>query len=122
MANWVMAELVRVFHAVPIAEAQALVESLAERRIPLVRQSGAMRRVLNPELAIKDQILHLASTSAGPVSIQDMFNWLDNGNKAYFNKMIQQLHKARCINYAKTAGTIEILPPGTSRAAEIARG
>src|SRR5437764_12257932 len=44
--NWIMAELVRVFHNLSIEDAQQLVDALAERRIPLVWQRGAMKRVL----------------------------------------------------------------------------
>src|SRR3972149_2191947 len=57
VTSWVMAELVRVFHGVSTEEAQTLVDVLAERRIPLVWKSGEIRRVLNPDLPLKDQIL-----------------------------------------------------------------
>jgi hypothetical protein len=121
MANWTMAELVRVFHSSTVAEAQELVESLAERRIPLVWQSGDVRRVLDPAMKVQDQILLLVSTSVGPISTEDLFQWLDYGNRAYFNRVIGQLHKDRCLNYVKSANTVQILPPGTARAAAVAR-
>src|ERR1043166_3631468 len=47
MTNWVTAELVRVFHGLNTAEAQDLVDGLAERRIPLVWQGPDTRRVLD---------------------------------------------------------------------------
>jgi hypothetical protein len=121
MANWTMAELVRVFHSSTVAEAQELVESLAERRIPLVWQSGDVRRVLDPAMKVQDQILLLVSTSVGPISTEDLFQWLDYGNRAYFNRVIGRLHKDRCLNYVKSANTVQILPPGTARAAAVAR-
>jgi hypothetical protein len=40
MANWVMAELVRVLHGLTLDEVQALVDGLAERRVPLVWQGS----------------------------------------------------------------------------------
>jgi hypothetical protein len=57
--NWVMAELVRVYHSLSVAEAQRLVDSLVERRIPLVWESGDIRRVLDPSMTVRDQILVL---------------------------------------------------------------
>ena len=48
MTSWIVAELVRVFHGVSTEEAQAVVNNLAERRLPLAWKSGDIRRVLNP--------------------------------------------------------------------------
>jgi hypothetical protein len=36
MVNWIMAELVRVFHRLPTSEAQQVVDQLVDRRIPIV--------------------------------------------------------------------------------------
>src|SRR6266508_6021460 len=36
MSKWIVAELIRVFHAVPVEEAQGLVDSLVERTLPVV--------------------------------------------------------------------------------------
>ena len=35
-SNWILAELVRVFHNLSIEEAQQLVDAIAERRVPLI--------------------------------------------------------------------------------------
>src|SRR5712664_1578229 len=40
MASWVMAELVRIFHQVSLADAQATVNALVERKHPIVWQEG----------------------------------------------------------------------------------
>ena len=45
LASWVLAELVRIFHGVPIQEAQEAVDALAERKVPLIWQIGDMKRV-----------------------------------------------------------------------------
>ena len=53
--SWVMGELIRVFHNVNIEEAQLLVDSLAQRRIPLIWEGHDTRRVLQPNLKIQSQ-------------------------------------------------------------------
>ena len=72
MASWVMAEIVRVFHNVDLSDAQTLVDSLVERRIPLVWQSGNIKRVLDPSMGLKDQILLLISSAPSKVKVEDL--------------------------------------------------
>lgn len=115
MANWVMAELVRVFHALSTAEAQEVVDSLIERRIPIVWEKGGVRRVLDPSLQLGDQILLLLSSTSTPVSVDELRGWLDYGNKGYFERLLAKLHKARLLEYNRSLATVEILPPGSDK-------
>lgn len=69
IVSWIIAELIRVFHGVSTAEAQQLVNNLTERRVPLVWKSGEIRRVLNPRLSLKDQILLLIASCSSKVSV-----------------------------------------------------
>lgn len=48
MSKWVVAELIRVFHAVPVDEAQRLVDSLVERTVPVIWRVSNAVRVLEP--------------------------------------------------------------------------
>jgi hypothetical protein len=59
MGKWIVAELVRVFHAVSTDKAQELVESLVERTLPVVWKVGETVRVLKPVMPAKDKILML---------------------------------------------------------------
>ena len=49
--DWVMAELVRLFHGTSIDEAQAIVDGLVERRLPVVEMFGDFPKVLLTELS-----------------------------------------------------------------------
>lgn len=73
--NWVMAELVRVFHNVPIQEAQQIVDKLAERRMPLLWIGDNMRRVLDPKMGLREQILVLLCTSPEKIATNDLKSW-----------------------------------------------
>jgi hypothetical protein len=120
MCNWVMAELVRVFHNLPTTEeAQAVVDSLAERRIPLVWQNGDLKRVLVPKITLQDQILLLVASAPGSVAVADVLNWTDYKNKAYFRKLLKRLHDDRMIDLSNEGKQIQILPPGVKAVSDL---
>ncbi len=112
LANWVMGELVRVFHQLPIADAQDVVDQLAERRIPVIWQIGQMKRVLDTSLKIPDQILLLIASCPSTCSTDDLFVWTDYSNRAYFNKVLRELHSKRFVEFAANQNSVQILPPG----------
>lgn len=108
VASWVMAELIRVFHNVTTAEAQAVVDSLAERRIPIVWKSGSIRRVLNTDIPLKDQILLLIGSATGRVTTDDLFRWTGYAKRGYFNRLVTQLHDQRLIEFHKESQEVEL--------------
>jgi hypothetical protein len=114
-ASWILAELVRVFHGVTTEEAQKAVDLLSERRIPLVWKSQDMRRVLDPKIPLRSQILLLAASVAGRVPVAQLISWTDSQSKTkYFMKLLRQMHSARLLEFYVGAGEIELLPPGTA--------
>ena len=112
MCNWIMAELIRFFHGLKTEEAQVIVDAIAERALPLIWQSGQMKRVLDPSLKLQDQVLLLIASAPSAVAVADLFEWSDYENKAYFMKLLRQLHSERMIELAKNEDKVEILPPG----------
>jgi len=114
MCNWIMAELVRVLHSLDIREAQELVDILAERQIPLVWQIGDIKRLLDPDLSLRNQVLILLATSASPVETEKLREWTTYQNKAYFSKLLRLLDKERLIYLEPKARTAQILPPGAA--------
>ena len=113
IASWIMAELVRVFHKTSTAQAQNVVNALAERPLPLVWAGDGTKRILDPTIALKTQILLLLSSSSDPVSFESLIDWTQYKNKTYFRKLIDVMEQARQIYRAKD-GAIQLLPPGTS--------
>lgn len=114
MSNWIMAELVRVLHSVHVDEAQALVDNLVERRVPIVWKGGNMKRVLDPSMPLKDQILVLLASTTGQVAVSDLLLWTDTKNKTYFLKLLRQLHRKRNIEVSSDEATTHLLPPGSA--------
>jgi hypothetical protein len=121
MANWVMAELVRVFHGLTVGEAQAVVDALVERRIPVVWSTGNVKRVLEPSLELGDQIVVLLAASSGPVGLEALRAWVEYDNTTYFRKLLRKMHASREIEFTAETQMLELLPPGSRRAEAVLR-
>jgi hypothetical protein len=120
--NWIMAELVRVYHNLSTNEAQRVVETLVERRIPLIWEGENIRRVLDPDMSIRSQVLLLLSTtSAGKVCTADLLNWIGYENRSYFRQLLRQMRGKRLLELSADEQYAQILPPGSAEATEIVR-
>lgn len=122
MCNWIMGELVRALHGLTTEQAQTLVDQLAERRVPLVWRSAGMRRVLDPSLPLKDQLLLLIASAAGPVNTDDLLSWSGYGKRPYFLRLLRRLRDDRLLELSADEATVEILPPGSAYVAELVAG
>lgn len=114
MASWTLAELVRVFHAVPIKEAQAAVDALVERKIPLIWEAGTARRVLDTALKATEQVLVLLYQSPAWVSENDLFTSVEYSTiSAFRGNVLRKLHKSRLIEHDQAGQRARISPKGS---------
>lgn len=121
MCNWVMCELVRVYHNLSTADAQKVVDSLAEMRIPVIWSDGNVKRVLQPTLKLPQQLLLLIATSVPDVSAQELIEWTESKNKQHFMRTVRTLHKKRLIEFTESTERAQILPPGTKEVEALVR-
>jgi hypothetical protein len=122
MANWIMAELVRVFHGLKVTEAQQVVDTLVEVRIPVVwSDGGGIKRVLRPELKLHEQIVLLVSVSVPDVTSKELIEWIEEDDKAYFKKTLRNLHAKRLVEFNESTDTVKILPPGAKFVQDLIR-
>ncbi|MFG6665726.1 hypothetical protein ACGK9R_01290 [Halomonas sp. HNIBRBA4712] len=119
IVNWVLAELVRVFHTGTLEEAQIAVDKLAQRGTPLVWDSNGLKKVLSPKMNLRDQILLLSSSTYKDVSIDELMGWTESTNRTYYRKILKVLHKEKYIHFEESAGMITLLPAGSNKAASI---
>jgi len=112
-ANWVMAEIYRIIYKVSLNEAQNIVNDLVKRKLLLIHEIGNIKRVLDPELTIRDQVLLLLySVIPQSMTDEDLLTCIEYTNKSYFkNGTLKNLHKERKIEYS-AEGKCIILPPG----------
>jgi hypothetical protein len=121
MCNWIMCELVRVYHALPTTDAQKVVDSLAEMRVPVIWSDGNVKRVLQPKLRLPQQLLLLIATSVPDVSIQELLDWTEYKDKKHFMNTVRTLHKNRWVEFTVATGRVQILPPGSNEVEKLVR-
>ena len=116
-ADWIMAELVRLFHNLPIEKAQRLVEDPVTKRISTIWRVGDTdrRRVLNPpdrNLSAKDKVLLLLHDAhPKPMTADDLLSYTEYKNISRFRtKVLSELHDDCCIDFDKEADLVHISP------------
>jgi len=122
MVKWVLAELIRVFHDVPVNEAQTIVDSLAEITLPLIWSEGGIKRVLDPNLPLKQQILMLIGSTPFKTKVADLERWIESKSQGYVLRALRQLHSDRQIEFHEADGLVQMLPPGAKVLANFISG
>ncbi len=112
VSGWVLAEFVRLTFNCSAAEAQLMVDSLADRRIPLVWQRGDIIRVLNPELGFREKTLavlyHLDPLTPSDKQLFEAVEYSSLRN--YRGNVLDRLHDEALIDFRN--GAVTLLPPG----------
>jgi hypothetical protein len=121
MSNWIMGELVRVYHNLTTAQAQQLVDALVEVRLPAVwTGDDGVKRVLQTNLKLNEEMLLLAAVSMD-VTAPQLIEWIEYGDDKYVMRTLRALHKKRLIEFTEKTGKVRILPPGTKAVEELIR-
>ena len=121
MCTWVMAELVRVFHGLTVEEAQKLVDMLVEFRIPIIWSDGDVKRVLRPDLKLREHLLLLVATSVPDASSRQLISWTEYPDTKYVMKTIRTLHAKRLVEFTEAFDRVRILPPGAKFVQDLVR-
>lgn len=111
--DWVLAELYRINFCCSIDEAQKIIETLVQRKNPLIYQIGDTKRVLNSNLDMtKQTLLLLSECYPKEVSDKDLIRWIEPSNASVFRRdVLRRLHEKRLIEYVEKTSCV-ILPPG----------
>ncbi len=114
-SQWLMSELVRVFHNVSTEEASAAVDRIVERTIPTVWEVGSKFRVLDSDMPMKDKTLVLLYHRNGPIAEKDLQLWVEHSNASVFRRdILRKAHKAKLIEYDAESRMAQISPLGVA--------
>lgn len=119
-ANWVLAELYRLVQDASPEESAQVIQRIVTPRIPLVYDVSNIKRVLNPRLPFKEQVLLLLYT-VFPKSLEvtELLRYTEYSNPSIFRKRIlRTLHKDRLIEYNQEQDACTLLPPGVKHVEE----
>jgi hypothetical protein len=118
--DWVMCELIRVYHHLSLEEAQDLVDGLAQRSIPDVWRVAGKKRILRNDLDFKQKVLLLCyQEPSNAVLSEDLFSWVEYSDYAMFKRaVLTPLHKNRLVEYDKDTEAVTISPLGIKEVEE----
>lgn len=114
MASWILAEIIRIFHAVSTKEAQEAVDELIERKHPLIWEVEGVKRILDPDMNKGDQALLLLYSKPAWLGERDLCQWVEYSTLSMFRKhILVPAHTLRRIEYDKLGGRARISPLGS---------
>ncbi len=114
VCDWIMCELIRVYHDLSLEEAQDLVDSLGQRNVPDIWNVAGKKRILRDGLTFKQQVLLLCyAEQDNTVFAEDIFEWVEYSDFSMFKKsVLTPLHKQRLIEYDRETDGVSISPTG----------
>jgi len=90
--DWVMAELIRLFHNVTPDQAHMIVDALVQRRCPSVQKFGDFFKTLNPKLGVSDRIVVLLyEKGLTGATTQELESWLKPSQRQNLNRTLHIL-------------------------------
>jgi len=115
ICDWIVCELIRVYHKQSLEEAQGVVDALAERSVPEIWNVAGKKRVLRPGLDYKQKTLLLAYSEASEgVLVEDLFAWTEHPRlRDYRRRVLAALHRERLIEYDEETQIVYISPLGS---------
>lgn len=116
MSKWIVAELVRVFHAVSTEEATKSVEALSARELTLVWKVNGIARVLDNNLSMLDKTLVLLFASPLGLHEDSLLKSIEHSNRSVYRRdILRSAHKKRLIEYDEESRITIISPLGSKR-------
>lgn len=112
ISQWIMAELVRVFHRVDSETAAAAVETLVERTIPLLWTVDGSLRVLNPSLGARDRSL-VVLYRTGRMQAAELQAAVEYRNTTRFRRdVLGKAHTAKLLDFDPITLEVVLSPLG----------
>jgi hypothetical protein len=114
VADWIVCELVRIFHSLSLEEAQSIVDTLSTRNIPEIWEVAGKKRILRTDLDFKQKVLLLTyAASEGGVLMEDLLDWTEYSNKSMFKQVVlRPLHREKLIEHDRESDIVYISPLG----------
>ncbi len=120
-ADWIIAEFIRVYHTLSIEEAQAVVDSLNTKSIPLIWEINSKKRILKKGLSYKEQVLlFVYSETDNAVAVEDLFEWTEYSSLFMFkSSVLMLLNKEKLIEYDTDLEFVHLSPLGIQEAEKL---
>lgn len=111
--DWIVSELIRVYHKLSIEEAQDLVDSISVKSLPIVWEVAGKKRVLQDGLNAKQKaLLLLYSEADAAIFTEDLCSWVEYSPSMFAKRVLNDLHKERLIEYDRESELVYLSPKG----------
>ncbi len=91
-SDWIMAEFVRLYYSNDTTEAQKIINSMVERKVPIIEEFGEDIKILNPNLSVPDKILLiLYKKHPNYVLTSDLKKWIKTKSPAHITNVLRRL-------------------------------
>jgi hypothetical protein len=120
-ADWILCELIRCFHNLPIEEAQDLIDSVSVRQLPDVWEVDGRKRVLRVDIGTKEKVLLLLySCQEGGAFEEDLCEWCRYSKLSMFKvRVLKPLDELNMLDFNEGTGWVTLSPIGHMRAEEL---
>jgi len=120
VCNWILAELVRLYHDCPADDAQSIVDRLVKRSIPIIYDRDGIKTVLHKMDYDNATLLLLHYEGERDVPVNSLCKWIEHPNVTNFkDKVLKKLHKDKKIYFDQKKRMCRILPPGSKHVEEV---
>jgi|YelNatPaOPRAMG01_1025707.scaffolds.fasta_scaffold17110_6 hypothetical protein len=90
--DWIIGEFVRLYHTGDSNEAQRIIDSIVERKVPIIEEFGDDLKVLTPNLPVADKVLLvLYKKHPNYVSTSDLKKWIKTKSPAHITTVLRRL-------------------------------
>lgn len=114
ISDWVICELIRIYHKLPLSEAQLIVDSLNMKLLPDIWVISNNKRVLRDGLNYREKtLLLLYNEIDNKATLKKLFEWTEYSSLSmYKTRVISPLHKAKLIEFDENTTNVIISPKG----------
>lgn len=90
--DWIMAEFLRLYHTDDSNEAQRIINSIVERKVPIIEEFDDDLKVLTPDLPVADKILLiLYKKYPNYISTSDLKTWIKTKSPSHITTVLRKL-------------------------------
>jgi len=114
LSDWVVCEIIRIFHSLSLEEAQAIVDSLSSKQLPEIWEIAGKKRILATGLDFKQKTLLLLYQSSENFEFaEDLYKWVEYSDYSMYKRAIlKPLHDKKIVEYDKETDIVHISPTG----------
>ncbi len=118
--DWIIAEILRQVSTIPPEECQRIIDSIVQKKLPVIFEDGETQRVLDHRMNKRNQVILLLYYNSQPIEDTKLCKWVEYSSLSMFKaRILRPLHSERFIEYRQD-GYCVLTPKGIAFTESIA--